>query len=235
MNRGMAAEVNSSPLPGTRNSISGSDSDNQNPQIEMSRSQHERFSRSSEFRRPFQSMYPTLAQIKDPPNLVSQLVKNNKNGAEYPFSAVAASHKPAFAMGAASLNSNRPPAMDTFRREDSGRDNHFHNSFSESSAVLSNASLHSTTTSSSFNHCRGTVEIGPGRFKDVRGAEETMRYMRQNRCRRVRCVACDENLLCVDDCEMVICSKCRLISPLSNDGGKSVYGVGLGVSQREAI
>jgi len=58
------------------------------------------------------------------------------------------------------------------------------------------------------------IEIAPGEFRQLRGAEETMWALQQGRYQVVDCMNCSSCLQCIDDCELVICPDCRMVSPI---------------------
>lgn len=61
---------------------------------------------------------------------------------------------------------------------------------------------------------RTSVEIAPGHYMDLRGAEETAQAIESGRSARVMCFYCGADLQCVSDCELVICPDCRTMSPV---------------------
>lgn len=58
------------------------------------------------------------------------------------------------------------------------------------------------------------IEIAPGEFRQLRGAEETMWALQQGRYQVVDCMNCSSCLQCIDNCELVICPDCRMVSPI---------------------
>lgn len=95
-------------------------------------------------------------------------------------------------------------------------------------------SFHSQSCGSSVT----TIEIAPGHFLTLRGAEETLRAIEQGMWVTVPCLVCNARLQCIADCEMVLCPDCRVVSPNADDEGfdrkmssfpKPNHGVGLGV------
>jgi len=82
---------------------------------------------------------------------------------------------------------------------------------------------------------RPLIEISPGRFEFLRGSEETWNAIKRGNYASVTCEACQADLRCVADADMVVCPDCRCVSPLdgraapSAAGGFSEGGVGLGV------
>jgi hypothetical protein len=83
-----------------------------------------------------------------------------------------------------------------------------------------------------------TVEIAPGHFLPLRGAQETMQAIERGTCVTVPCLVCHANLQCIDDCEAVLCPVCRVVSPNHDKGldrrmspslQKPNHGVGLGL------
>jgi len=73
------------------------------------------------------------------------------------------------------------------------------------------------------------VEVTPGVFKTLHGADYTQRCLERGRCIQTMCLVCDIHLACVDDCEGVICPQCFSISPVQGTvtGGAGYIGIGL--------
>ena len=73
----------------------------------------------------------------------------------------------------------------------------------------------------------------------LRGSEETWNAIKRGNYASVICEACQADLRCVADADMVVCPDCRCVSPLdgrampSDAGGFSEGGVGLGVLVRD--
>jgi len=69
----------------------------------------------------------------------------------------------------------------------------------------------------------------------LRGSEETWGAIKRGNYASVTCEACQADLCCIADADMVVCPDCRCVSPLDGRmmptaaGGFSEGGVGLGV------
>jgi hypothetical protein len=109
---------------------------------------------------------------------------------------------------------------------------------SNSSRMLPQTMVRSSMRPTSpYNEGRRTIEISPGLFATIRGAEETKQAIERNFVIHPDCMSCSMNLTCIADADYVICPDCKVISPSgsnivhSNDleGGG---GVGLGVRTR---
>jgi hypothetical protein len=59
------------------------------------------------------------------------------------------------------------------------------------------------------------VQISPGEYMPLRGAQETWEAINNGSSRIVDCVGCQSVLQCVSDCQLVICPDCKLVSPVS--------------------
>ena len=59
-----------------------------------------------------------------------------------------------------------------------------------------------------------TIEICPGVVHPVRGSEETLEAIQQQSTIQVECMICWEALLCVRDCDYVVCPDCRVVCPV---------------------
>jgi hypothetical protein len=58
------------------------------------------------------------------------------------------------------------------------------------------------------------VEVYPGEFLQLRGADETIEAIERGHTQLVCCYACGLGLSCIADCKLVICPDCRIISPV---------------------
>lgn len=74
-----------------------------------------------------------------------------------------------------------------------------------------------------------TIEVLPGEFLRLRGADETWRAVQTDFYMPCECVCCRQTLFCIQDAVFVLCPDCRVVSPMEgilceeSDGG-----VGLG-------
>jgi hypothetical protein len=79
------------------------------------------------------------------------------------------------------------------------------------------------------------VEISPGVFALLRGSEETWRAIQTGNFETVECVCCCNRMQYIADAEYVLCSECRVVSPVGNHyrersaSGRGTRGVGLGL------
>jgi hypothetical protein len=97
----------------------------------------------------------------------------------------------------------------------------------------------SNNNNSNNNSNTTTIEISPGHHQVLRGHQETLRYVREDRVASTECLFCNDSVYAVNDAAMVFCPNCRSITPLNVDGGN---GLALGFSghewlsiQREAL
>mmetsp|Transcript_34336 Transcript_34336/g.52725 ORF Transcript_34336/g.52725 Transcript_34336/m.52725 type:complete len:201 (-) Transcript_34336:276-878(-) len=74
-----------------------------------------------------------------------------------------------------------------------------------------------------------TMEIEPGVFLPLRGAEETLCGLVAGRLRHATCWGCEASLSCLLDADYILCPKCRIISPLEKKEPGIIGGVGLGL------
>mmetsp|Transcript_24051 Transcript_24051/g.33792 ORF Transcript_24051/g.33792 Transcript_24051/m.33792 type:complete len:381 (+) Transcript_24051:101-1243(+) len=72
------------------------------------------------------------------------------------------------------------------------------------------------------------IEIQPGHWVAMRGAEETKRALLEGRIASVSCMTCTSQGYVIDDAEFMICAVCKCISRNCNEGEKLKYGAGLG-------
>jgi hypothetical protein len=60
---------------------------------------------------------------------------------------------------------------------------------------------------------RHDIEISPGYYLPLRGAKETQWALAHGRAVIVDCLLCSAALKCIDDCQVVICPDCRIVTP----------------------
>lgn len=75
------------------------------------------------------------------------------------------------------------------------------------------------------------IEVLPGQFMLLRGAEETWRAVHRDFFLPTQCSCCRETLFCIQDADYILCPTCRVVSPFPgrpSDSGDSGGGVGLG-------
>lgn len=75
---------------------------------------------------------------------------------------------------------------------------------------------HDSTSDEGYNVY---IEIAPGVVKLLRGSEETQRAWDSGLCEHVSCAACEAELACVWDCELVLCPECHSLSPNTSLSG----------------
>jgi len=77
---------------------------------------------------------------------------------------------------------------------------------------------------------RQSIEVAPGQWMEVRGAEETLLAVQAGTAAFVPCMCCGTTLQCVPDADLVICPDCRVMSVVPCEEGTSrVGGIGLGL------
>ena len=79
------------------------------------------------------------------------------------------------------------------------------------------------------------VEIGPGMWMKLRGADETWVAVQNGQYAPTMCLSCYKELLVIQDAHCVLCPACRVVSPILidedpgfRDADVSNHGVGLG-------
>lgn len=70
-----------------------------------------------------------------------------------------------------------------------------------------------------------TIEVAPGQFVRLRGAEESWKAIQVDFIMPCECVCCQTTLFCIEDAEYCLCPTCKTVLPM--DGAKG-GGVGLG-------
>ena len=75
-----------------------------------------------------------------------------------------------------------------------------------------------------------SIEISPGTYLRLRGAEETWKAIELDFYMPCSCCCCDLTLFCIQDADFVLCPGCRVVSPMVGNcfGGGDEGGVGLG-------
>jgi hypothetical protein len=88
------------------------------------------------------------------------------------------------------------------------------------------------------------IEVAPGEFLPLIGADETRDAVREMRTVHTTCLVCSLALVCANQADCVLCPRCRVVSPITDNtpslstGKKRHYtfgGVGIGLSEREYI
>jgi len=73
------------------------------------------------------------------------------------------------------------------------------------------------------------IEVAPGQFLNLRGAQETWQAVNDDFFLPCSCVICDQTIFCIADADYVLCPVCRVVNPV--DFGTETSGsggVGLG-------
>ena len=79
------------------------------------------------------------------------------------------------------------------------------------------------------------IEIEPGVYRELRGAEETWNAVATGQVAECSCVVCNLPLLCIQDAEFVLCPGCKVMSPLFHSYAGGRGGVGLGLRATEQV
>jgi hypothetical protein len=80
-----------------------------------------------------------------------------------------------------------------------------------------------------------TVEVSPGVFFRLRGAEETWKAIHTDAYVPCSCICCEGTIFCIDDAVFVLCPLCDAVSPIQGILSDVGYdgGVGLGFTLEE--
>jgi hypothetical protein len=84
-----------------------------------------------------------------------------------------------------------------------------------------------------FGSGGATIEVSPGEYLRLRGAEETLRAIRVDFYMPCECICCLLTIFCIQDADLVLCPSCRVISPMVRVFKSCNGGVGLGFTMRE--
>ena len=71
-------------------------------------------------------------------------------------------------------------------------------------------------SSSSSSNTPVEIEVAPGMCLPLRGSNETMMAVDCGRAVTVSCFMCETSLCCVQDCQLVLCPECRILSPVED-------------------
>jgi hypothetical protein len=82
------------------------------------------------------------------------------------------------------------------------------------------------------------IEVVPGQYHQLRGADETWRAVQADHFSPCTCFFCPTTLFCISDALYVLCPHCNVACPMPNDdGGADIkmkrHGVGLGFTLSE--
>jgi hypothetical protein len=83
----------------------------------------------------------------------------------------------------------------------------------KSSSRYKESQLQSDTKAGISRQQIPTIEISPGKYLPLRGAKETMYAIQCGFCVTIPCIICSQPLICIANCELVLCPTCRIVSP----------------------
>ena len=118
-----------------------------------------------------------------------------------------------------------PPLYNNLQQDDNDdennpQDQHSHLHDSNSSMSL-NSSIHSSS--------RPILEVAPGVFLPLRGADETRQAVKEDKFISHKCTECHRELFCIADAAQILCPACQYVQPLwGSDALENEGGVGLG-------
>jgi len=75
------------------------------------------------------------------------------------------------------------------------------------------------------------IEIFPGVFVPLRGADETWSAIERDFYMPAVCLDCNKSIFCIEDAEFVLCPICRVVSPMEGGSASETntqQGVGIG-------
>lgn len=98
-----------------------------------------------------------------------------------------------------------------------------------SKSCSSNSDTTSTTTSAAPPQPRSELEVSPGVFLPLYGADETYTALQQGQMQAAHCLICGLGLQCVNRAEYILCPDCKVVSPVFG-GTASTGAVGLGMT-----
>ena len=79
-----------------------------------------------------------------------------------------------------------------------------------------------------------TIEVSPGEFSRLRGADETWRAIKCDFYMPCECMCCRLTIFCIQDAQFVLCPDCRVVSPMDGKVFEGTDGgVGLGFKMED--
>jgi hypothetical protein len=97
------------------------------------------------------------------------------------------------------------------RLQDSPPDQYFY--ISPESSFQQHLTSSSSSSRGPLRQVRLQVEVSPGEYMSLRGAEETIQAIESGYSKFVKCYGCNAQLQCVGDCQLVLCPDCKIMSP----------------------
>lgn len=82
------------------------------------------------------------------------------------------------------------------------------------------------------------IEVAPGVKLPLRGSDETWKAIEDGRVTITTCIACQIELHCLEDAQLVACPNCTMLSPVdqtNQEDSTARFGVGVGVKLEDVI
>jgi hypothetical protein len=73
-----------------------------------------------------------------------------------------------------------------------------------------------------------TIEISPGVYERLRGADETWEAIKDDFYMPAECICCESTIFCIQNADYVLCPECRVVSRMESLSYHGMGGVGLG-------
>jgi hypothetical protein len=73
-----------------------------------------------------------------------------------------------------------------------------------------------------------TIEISPGVYVRLRGANETWKAIENDFYMPAECICCESTIFCIQNADFVLCPDCRVVSRMECVSSRGMGGVGLG-------
>jgi hypothetical protein len=77
------------------------------------------------------------------------------------------------------------------------------------------------------------IEVAPGEWFHLRGADETWRAIENDFFMPCTCISCGQVIFCIEDASFVVCPQCRVVTPMDMDSHDNDGGVGLGFTMED--
>jgi hypothetical protein len=77
------------------------------------------------------------------------------------------------------------------------------------------------------------IEVAPGEWFHLRGADETWRAIENDFFMPCTCISCGLVIFCIQDASFVVCPQCRVVTPMDMDNQDKDGGIGLGFTMED--
>lgn len=183
----------------------------------------------------------STSRMRDIPGLVDSETSSFGTGGSFDYSDSAESYhsKPCFDQDIATSNKKINPRSMEYHHDGQQRwnanrndeNNHLSQNI-RAGAVMSNGAVQQKSAAGSGVPKCKMIEIAPGEFMRLRGAQETWKAIQDDFYLPCACICCELTLFCIQDATYVLCPVCQVVNRLEKIDGYD-GGVGLGFTMEE--